>query len=105
MYVGYRDELPVALDSLRHPRFAAWLILSHCVIRSFAAAGLLTILSLPACGGTCALNLVTGIWLSWPGNLASASPRARFYDGSYVLYRSSRNVGKPMRGRSAIPGG
>ena len=52
-----------------------------------------------------ALNLVTGIWLSWPGNLASASPRARFYDGSYVLYRSSRNVGKPMSGRSAIPGG
>ena len=38
------------------------------------------------------------------GTRASASPQARFYDGSYVLYRSSRNVGKPMSGRSAIPG-
>jgi hypothetical protein len=54
---------------------------------------------------TCALSLVTGTWPSWHENLASASPRARFYDGSYVSSQSSRNAGKPMSGRWAILGG
>jgi hypothetical protein len=36
--------------------------------------------------------------------MASPSLRARFYDGSFVTSQSSRNAGKPMSGRWAIPG-
>jgi hypothetical protein len=35
---------------------------------------LLTILSLPACGGTCALNLVTGIWCRLHLNHRASGP-------------------------------
>src|ERR1700751_4503687 len=86
------------------PRLGAWLAVTPLVIHSFVNVGSPTTLSSPVYGGICALSLVTGIWPSWPENLASASPRARFYDGSYVTSQSSRNAGKPMSVRSAIPG-
>src|ERR1700757_4514572 len=78
------------------PRLEAWLAVTHLVIHSFVNVGSPTTLSSPVYGGICALSLVTGTWPSWPGNSASASPRAQFCAGSYVTCRSSRNAGKPM---------
>jgi hypothetical protein len=65
---------------------------THLVIHSFVNVGSPTTLSSPVYAGICALSLVAGIWPSWPGNLASASPRARFYDGRGLPGKSEEEV-------------
>ena len=68
--IGMNSPLPFAPVA---PRLWAWLAVTHLVIPSFVNGGSPTTLSSPVYGRICALSLVTGIWPSWPGNLASRS--------------------------------
>jgi hypothetical protein len=105
--IGINSPLPFVLHgakargmarghSPRHPLFTSTLV------RRRHYHHLCTVVF--AHGGICALSLVTGSGRAGPGARCQRRPEHSPALGNTLRRESSRNAGKPMSGRSAIPG-